>query len=112
LDVDGDRQVTPKDLLAIISYLNGYGATDVPTPGILNGRLIDVGRPFGFIGVTRDNIVAPNDIVAVIIHLNGYGAGEGESESPAVTNAPPTPLSDDLLYLLSLDVVAQSKRGR
>src|SRR5205085_11793948 len=69
LDVDGDKRVTPSDLVVLISRLNGFGAADVPA-----------NPPFGppYYDVDNDHIVAPRDLVLIIIHLNAFGAGEGE----------------------------------
>ena len=52
LDVDGDGHVVPKDIVAMISYLNGFGTSAVPTDG----------RPTGpYVDINGDGTAAPND---------------------------------------------------
>ena len=49
-DVTDDTQIAPNDLTAVILYLNGYGASDVPKLGTtVNGKTVDSGAPFGII---------------------------------------------------------------
>jgi dockerin type I repeat protein len=103
-DVNGDNQIAPNDLTALISFLNGFGATDVPKDGRGGG-------PYG--DVDADGVVAPKDLSRVIIYLNSFGAGEGESSSlAATTSAAAVPSTDDVLGLLAADVAVQSTRRR
>jgi hypothetical protein len=76
VDVDGDGHAAPKDLVVLISRLNGFGANAVPDS-----------PPFGppYYDVDNDGNVAPKDLVVIIIRLNGFGASEGESTQPTST---------------------------
>ena len=78
-DVNGDTQVAPNDLTALISFLNGYGATDVPKDGRGGGPYCDV---------DADGVVAPKDLSRVISYLNAFGAGEGEAPASARSTRP------------------------
>jgi hypothetical protein len=103
-DVDGDGQVAPKDLVVLIIYLNGYGASNAPPPG-------DTGP---YLDVNGDGLVAPNDILQVISFLNGISTGEGEEavarSSSSTLNEEAVP-TGELLDLLASDIVPQSKRA-
>jgi hypothetical protein len=105
--IPGD--ITPKGLLVLISYLNAYGASEVPPLGtFINGQPVDSGKPFGYLDVNGDNIVAPNDLLPIISFLNQFGAGEGES--PQATPTSTTSASDALFNLLAGDTASQQKR--
>jgi len=117
-DVDHDGNVTPKDLVAVILQLNGFGA-----------HSLSATRPTGqpFFDVDGDHSVAPKDLVDVILYLNAFGAGEGEGEGAGEPTAaaeqdlsvagPPRPIvtvdqpTQDALYaLLAADTAPQPKR--
>jgi len=79
-DVNGDNEVAPNDLTVLISFLNSYGATDVPNDGRGGGPYCDV---------DADGVVAPKDLSRVIGYLNAFGAGEGERTEISNIQAPP-----------------------
>jgi Big-like domain-containing protein len=70
-DVNHDGEVAPNDLTALISVLNGYGATllDHPrgTSGFLGGTTLNL-------DVSGDNVVSESDMLDLIDYLNG-GSG-------------------------------------
>jgi len=104
-DVNGDNEIAPNDLTALISFLNGFGATDVPKDGRGGG-------PYG--DVDADGVVAPKDLSRVIIYLNSFGAGEGEGTQASaiqVSSLAADPSSTDALFaLLATDTASQGKR--
>jgi hypothetical protein len=118
LDVNGgpnnapDGHIAANDALAIINYINGFGAGAVPDNAI-------IGEPFGFLDTAGgengggDNSVAPNDALAVINAINAGQGGEGEP----TTDAQPLSSSaqsvlNELIELLAIDVASQPKRRR
>jgi Dockerin type I domain len=120
LDVVGSGTVTPDgqvvagDALAIINYINAFGAGTVPAGAA-------VGQPYGFLDTSDDNNVAPNDALDVINAINAGQGGEGESmadqsrvsrsapvDQPPVTNDQPS--LTVLIDLLALDLAVQQKR--
>jgi hypothetical protein len=119
--VTPDRQIVAGDALAIINYINGFGAGPVPANAA-------PGLPFGFLDTAdstgvdvADNFIAPNDALAVINAINGGQGGEGEpilrqgENFQAATDAQPISSSaqsllNELIGLLAIDVASQSKR--
>jgi uncharacterized protein DUF5650/dockerin type I repeat protein len=109
-DVTNDGLTAPNDLTAIISYLNGFGASDVP-------KNASIGKPFGFIDANGDDQVAPNDLTKVISYLNAFGAGEGESavqspKSNVQSRDTAEPSNDQVLMLLAMDASQQATRKK
>jgi dockerin type I repeat protein len=101
-DVNGDGQVAPKDLVVLIAYLNGYGASPAPPPG-------DTGP---YLDVNGDGLVAPNDILQVISYLNGISTGEGEGQATTSSTSvlhDDVAATDDLLGLLASDIAPRAK---
>ncbi len=96
------------DALAIINYLNAFGAGPVPANAAL-------GQPFGFLDTSGgangagDNFVTAGDALDVINFLNAGLGGEGESGNSVETE---TENESDLLTLLALDIALQPKRRR
>jgi hypothetical protein len=90
---------------ALISFLNGYGATDVPKDGRGGGPYCDV---------DGDGVVAPKDLAHVITYLNAFGPGEGEGTEASATQVSPLPSdqssTDALFALLAADTASQGKR--
>ncbi len=70
LDVTADGNVTARDALLIINYLNVAGPGSVPT----GAQASD-----GFFDTSGDNSVSARDVLLVINDLNLQAAGEGES---------------------------------
>ena len=123
LDVRGGTSIQPDnsvdagDALAIINYINAFDSGEVPEDALL-------GQPFGFLDTTKDNFVAPDDALTVINAINSGLGGEQEStltqdgsSSFAIPGGQPiSPSSeistDELIGLLAMDLVLQSKRRR
>jgi hypothetical protein len=112
LDVGGsggepDGMVVAGDALAIINYINAYGAGAVPAGA----------GPGPYVDTNGDNFVAPNDVLAVIEYINAFGAGlpgpagEGEAAAPTHANVPGQ-LDERLLDLLAMDTAWLQKRRR
>jgi hypothetical protein len=97
-----DDQVVAGDALAIINYINAFGAGPVPTTppsgyGLYGPPYLDTadanGQPVG------DNFVAAVDVLAIINHINAFGsgtsgppggegeAGEGEGMAAAIASS-------------------------
>ncbi len=96
LDVNNDTHIAANDALAVINYINAFGAIRLPASA-------PVGQ--SFLDVNGDNNVAPNDALDVINAINAGQASEGEGPQPdATTNF------DDVLNLLALDSVILSPR--
>ncbi len=128
-DVNGGLNNTPDDhivagdALAIINYLNAFGAGPVSANA-------SVGLPFGFVDTSGgpsgagDNFITAGDALDVINFLNAFGAdGEGESQlaQPGVSVPSANDMSlspytaahlDDLVALLALDVTLLSPKRR
>jgi hypothetical protein len=117
-----DGHVVAGDALAIINYINAFGAGAVPANAT-------IGQPFGFLDTTGgdngagDNFIAPNDALDVINAINAGIGGEGESFAPSViaaassTNIPRLSAATrddwpDLLALLAFDTAQQSALRR
>jgi len=106
-DVNNDGEVTPTDLMAIITQLNA--GTDPLFP-IASGL---TKPPVKYLDVNGDGDVTPLDLVMEISFLNSYGSGgsvpdagggEGESTSLSATN------SDELYGLLAADPTAPKRQ--
>jgi len=121
-----DDQIVAGDALAIINYINSFGAGAIPANAV-------IGEPFGFIDTTGgpndtgDNNVAPNDALAIINAINAGQGGEGEGSgrnsgwstsgvkgSGDGGQSAPTAAgnNEDLLTLLALDTAQQTARRR
>lgn len=84
-DVTGEGDVTPRDVLEIIGYLNRFGAGPLPTAGGPNG-------PPPFLDVNADGLVTALDALQLITYINAQSAsGEGESLAPARAEPPLAP---------------------
>lgn len=64
LDVNGDGDVSPIDILRLINYLNKHGSQELPLPGTGEG-------PPPYLDVNGDGAVAPNDALLVVNCING-----------------------------------------
>jgi hypothetical protein len=114
LDVNGDMHVAPNDAVAVINYVNAFGALDsgkVPGAGTaIGGGTADSGQPFGFVDANGDNFVAPNDALAVINGINAGQGGEGEgaaAREQETGNRRQGTDADELLALLAVDLLGQ-----
>lgn len=72
-DTNGDDNVAPSDVLAIINQLNAEGAGRLPTDNA-TGLFVDV---------NADQHLSPIDALQIINFLNSALAGESEHNSPA-----------------------------
>jgi hypothetical protein len=120
LDVNGgpnnqpNGRVTAGDALAIINYLNAFGAGPVPANATFGAPFIDTtGGPNG----TGNNFITPNDALAVINHINAFGfdtpGPSGEGEAPRATGPDQSAsLSSDLISLLAFDIAEQAVHRR
>jgi Dockerin type I domain len=77
-DVNNDGKVAPSDIIAIINYINSFGAAGAAVPNAHTGAF---GPPY--LDVTGDNNVVAGDALAVINYVNANGGNtagpEGES---------------------------------
>jgi len=75
-DVDGNDQVTPRDVLLVVNAVNALASSGAGGEG--EGSLI-------FLDVNGDRAVTPMDALQVVNYLNnwGYGPGQGEGEGAA-----------------------------
>jgi hypothetical protein len=114
LDVTGkndqpDGQIVAGDALAIINYINAFGAGKIPDNAAPGAPYLDTtGGP----GNHGDNNVVAGDALDVINYVNAFGsgssgpAGEGEASGAALG------ADYDVLALLAIDVASQAKRRR
>lgn len=111
LDASGDGHVAPNDALAVINYINAYGAGPVPSSALLVAPYYDV---------NGDNFVAASDVLDIINHLNAFGSATsrdaassgdmGEGESSATDRG--DHWDEEWITLLAMDVAGQTKRRR
>ena len=88
LDVDGDGQVAPLDVLIIINEINDHTVVDA------NGRLPRSRGAGGFyLDVTKDGFAVPIDALNVINFLDGSPSAEGESAVPSARDFKTIPVS-------------------
>lgn len=88
MDVNGDTNVTPLDVLQVINYINSHGSGPLPIPPP------DPGGPPPFVDVSGDDRGAPLDVLLVINYINSHVGG---ASLPAPPAAPPPyyDVSDD-----------------
>ena len=72
LDVDGQRGVTPLDVLIVINYLNNHSSGPLPRPHPAPGN-----PPY--YDVNGDGNAAPLDVLLIINYLNQKSAASGEA---------------------------------
>ena len=106
LDVNGDGDITPIDVLAVVSYIDIVGA-GLPTLDLVHGLF-----PPLYVDPSGDDFLSPIDALMVISFLNGRtkAAGDGEAtvsarltargstawaEQPSITTLGPTDAGDD-----------------
>jgi uncharacterized protein YkwD/D-arabinose 5-phosphate isomerase GutQ len=102
-DVNNDTHIVAGDALAVINYLNAFGAGAVPE------NAAD-GPPF--YDVTGDNFVAADDALTIINLINAQGQGEGESAFAMAASGPAPNVQADVLAMLALDAAHESERRR
>jgi hypothetical protein len=68
-DVALDGQITAFDVLAIVNFINAFGARAVPADAPIGPVMLDV---------TGDNLISANDALVVINDINSGGAGNLE----------------------------------
>jgi len=91
LDVNGDMQVTPLDVLLVINCLNHYGPIQV-LPNTAESAY----------DVNRDGWTTPLDVLLVVNHLNSPGpvqvlAAGAEGESASGQCAPAAPVAESAM---------------
>jgi hypothetical protein len=108
-DVNGDENVTPRDALHVINYLNeiGAGVAPVAEPDARTPVLLDV---------SGDGFVSPLDALLIINFLNAASEGEGESaelatDSYFAESSDVSPFADDSLAAY-LAVVGEASQKR
>jgi hypothetical protein len=100
-DVDADGTVAPKDAIAVINYLNGFGA----------GRLPELSTDRHCYDVNNDGFVAASDALAIINWINAHPrrpeTGMGESEQSV------DPMAADILFdLVDLEFGKENRSRR
>ena len=113
-----DGAVVAGDALAIINYINAFGAGRVPANAPIGPPYYDTvdstAAPAG------DDFVAPGDALAIINFINAFGpgisgpAGEGEGQATlaGIESTASQPSMPGVIALLALDVASQPKRRR
>jgi Big-like domain-containing protein/cadherin-like protein/dockerin type I repeat protein len=102
-DVNNDGTVAPNDLVKLISYLNGYGASSVQTALSASGEG-ESGEGNSYYDVSGDDQIAPIDLVMIISALNGHDDAPAGESSPAA-------MDSGLLALVAQDT-AEATMGR
>jgi hypothetical protein len=74
MDVNGDEQVAPEDVLLLINELNSRGTRALSADAIESY----------FLDVDGDGFVSPSDVLQVINELNSPTVAEGEAKSHPV----------------------------
>jgi hypothetical protein len=106
-DVDGDRGVSPLDVLALINAING----NVFPGGALPAR--SNSSPQGFFDPDGDESLSPLDVLSVVNELNrGGGGGEGEGEGEDETYTNPCTLNEQAVDALMTIGLAEELSGR
>lgn len=98
VDVNGDSQVFPLDVLLVINAINRHGVIDLQSSSVPMNPSVDV---------NGDRLLAPIDVLLVINYLttqNQGGGGEGErrgmlGEGPAEGDGEPADAEDAADYL-------------
>jgi hypothetical protein len=101
-DVDGDGIVAPRDVVVLILYLNGYGATPTQQLGgpSASGNM--------YYDAFADNVISPKDLTAVIGFLNANGA---QSLAQSVSAASITAAGSFPTAPPAIDALAASANG-
>jgi hypothetical protein len=104
LDVNGDGEITPGDVLQVINEINNPRNSDIH--GRLPSQRPDIPN-LPFYDVNGDGVVSPIDVLMIINEINRRAAGnqaEGESASTAVSrgsSSSAAPIPDGLAAGLS-----------
>jgi hypothetical protein len=81
LDVTDDGAVAPDDALAVINYINAFGAGEVDECAPPSFGLIDTANADG--ETIGDGFVSAADALAVINYINAFGAGDLDDQNDA-----------------------------
>lgn len=104
LDVNADRTVAPGDALAVINYLNAFGAGAVPVAGPSGPDYYDTGN---------DGQVSPADVLNIINAINaGLAQGESSMASTSDTSVSQEATDEALLSFLLSEVAPPVKPRR
>ena len=76
LDVTGDGEIVPRDVLFIVNYINSNGPGPLPAP--------DANQPPPFYDVTGDNEITARDALLIINFINAQGNGEPGTDVDAL----------------------------
>ena len=77
LDVNGDGQVVPLDVLIIINAMNEVGGGKLPEKVLSNPRFA---APKAYLDANRDGSLSPSDALVIINYLNrSVAEAEGEA---------------------------------
>jgi hypothetical protein len=100
-DATGDGQTTSNDALAIINFINAFGAGQVSNEGAL---------PEPYCDVDGNGFITSRDALEVINQINASGLPPEQSDATSPLGATTQPPSDMLLALLACDIASQPKR--
>jgi VCBS repeat-containing protein len=103
-DVTNDGIVAPNDLVKLISYLNGNGASSVQAALSAGGGEGESGTGNSYYDVNGDDQIAPVDLLMIISTLNAGDGGPAGESSPAAVDS-------GLLALVAQDT-AEATMGR
>jgi ELWxxDGT repeat protein len=115
MDLAPDGEVTPADALAIINYINAFGAGPLPAGAAPGAPYIDTASAeSGAYQYGGDNFISAHDVLAVINWINAFGNGEagpvGEGEATASSLPQFTGSQTDWLALLAMDIALEPQR--
>ena len=85
LDVTGDGEIVPRDVLLIINYINSQGSGPLPDPG--------PEAPPPYYDTTGDGQITPRDALLIINFINERNAAAGEA--PEILDAALASFLDD-----------------
>jgi hypothetical protein len=101
LDVTGDGHVRSSDALAVVNYLNAFGAGPVAEGELAGPSSLDA---------DENNVITAADALAIINYLNaGLATAEGESTVGSAAAAA-SAADADLLALLASDLTETRRR--
>ena len=103
LDVNRDDNVDPRDVLAIINFLNGSVVTVLPLP-----------RPASTLSlpdydVDGEGTLNPLDVLAIINFINGTSSGEGEARRQTLPSATIQTALEDAAWLTAYTQIEEER---
>jgi len=85
-DVSADGDVSPRDVLLVISEINEPQISD-PATGEITATLATGERPVAYLDVDGNGIITPRDVLSVITTLNNQSSAAGEPTGIAAADA-------------------------